>query len=104
MAVLPKVYAYGLALMGALFVGVLLCIFMPSIEKMRILREKKAALQAENRRLEEAVRELQSRQERFLSDSDAVVRTAHEANMVRPDEVVFKFTTGTATVVENRIP
>jgi hypothetical protein len=32
-----------------------------------------------------------------------VERTAHEANMVRPDEVVFKFSTGTTMVVEGRL-
>lgn len=104
MAVLPKVYAYGLTLLGVLLVGVFLCIFMPMVEKQRLLREKKAALEAENRQLEESIRELQNRQARFLAESDAVERTAHEANMVRPDEVVFKFTTGTTAGVEGRLP
>ncbi len=104
MAVLPKVYGYGLALLGALVVGVLLCIFMPKIDRLRGMKEKKAAIEAENRQLEEGVRELQNRQARFLAESGAVERTAHEANMVRPDEVVFRFSTGTTSAVEGRLP
>lgn len=104
MAVLPKIYAYGLALLGALTVAVLICIFAPVLQKQRAMREKKAAMEAENRQLEEAIRELQSRQARFLAESGAVERTAHDANMVRSDEVVFKFVTGTVSSVDGRLP
>lgn len=104
MDVMPKVYGYGLALLGLLAMGVLFCIFQPKISELRARKAKKAAMEAENRQLEEAVRELQNRQARFLAESGAVERTAHEANMVRPDEVVFRFSTGTASVVEGRLP
>jgi cell division protein FtsB len=104
MAVLPKVYAYGLALLGALAVGVLICIFAPALQKQRAMREKKVAIEAENRQLEESIKELQRRQAMFMTESSAVERTAHEANMVKSDEVVFKFATGTASAVEGRLP
>ena len=103
MADLPKVYGYGLALLGVLVVGVLLCIFIPKVDRLRVLREKKMALEGENRQMEAAIRELQNRQARFLAESEAVERTAHEANMVRSDEVVFKFATGTSSAVEGRL-
>ncbi len=103
MAVMPKVYGYGLALLCVLALGVLFCIFQPKMAELRALREKKAAIEAENRQLEEAIRELQNRQARFLTDSGAVERTAHEANMVRPDEVVFRFSTGTTSSAEGRL-
>lgn len=104
MADLRKLYGYGLVILVALALGVVLVVFVPKFERLHVLGEKKAALSAENRQLEEAIHELQNRQARFLAESDAVERTAHEANMVKPDEVVFRFTTGTTSAVEGRLP
>ena len=104
MAVVRKVYVYGLALLGVLVACVLISVFQPKFSELRAMRAKKAALEVKNRELEDGVRELQKRQAQFLAESGAVERTAHEANMVRPDEVVFKFTTGTTSAVEGRLP
>jgi len=104
MGYLPKVYWYGLVLLGLLLVGVVVCVFTPKVEALRAMQRKRAAVEAENREQEAGVRGLQEKQSRFLSEEGFVERTAHEAGMVRPDEVVFKFTTGTTAGVGGRLP
>jgi cell division protein FtsB len=66
--------------------------FTPKVRAVSEHQRKKAALIAENRALEDAVRDRRTKRERFASDPEFVERTAHEAGLVKSDEVVFKFT------------
>ena len=104
MGYLPKVYWYGLVLLGILLVGVVVCVFTPKVESLRAMQRKRAALEAENRGQEDEVRRLQEKQARFLGEEGFVERTAHEAGLVRPDEIVFKFTTGSTAGASVKLP
>jgi hypothetical protein len=104
MGYLPKVYWYGLVLLGILLVGVVVCVFTPKVEALRAMQRKRAALEAENRQQENGVRRLQEKQARFLGEEGFVERTAHEAGLVRSDEVVYKFTTGSVAGANGRSP
>ena len=64
--------------------------FAPRCSSLRYLHQKRAAIAEENRRTEEMTRELQIRQERFLSDPLFVERVAREAGMVKSNEVVYR--------------
>lgn len=69
-------------------------IFMPKLSEVRKLQSRKLELKEEVTRLEERIKELKENQEKFSSDPDFVVRTAHEIGMVKTNETVFKFTDG----------
>jgi cell division protein FtsB len=79
-------------LVGALVVAGVFYMFTPKVRAVGEHQRKKAALIAENRALEDAVRDRRNKRERFASDPEFVERTAHEAGLVKSDEVVFKFT------------
>ena len=104
MGYLPKVYWFGLVLLGLLLVGVVICVFTPKAESLQAMQRKRAALEAENREQESGIRRLQEKQARFLGEEAFVERTAHEAGLVRPDEVVFKFTTGSTAGANGKLP
>lgn len=70
----------------------LVCIFLPKFNTLRKHQRRKDENTAENRQLQLDTNELRTKQERFNSDPAVVERTARNIGMVRPDEVVFKFT------------
>ena len=71
---------------------VLVCVFVPKCHGIRELQRKKALLNEENRKLDQATKDLRLKRERFQSEPAFVERVAREAGMVRMDEIVFKFT------------
>jgi cell division protein FtsB len=79
---------------GLLVMVALVYLFMPKVKAIREHQRRKAALMAENQALEESIRDRRNKRERFSTDPEFVERTAHEAGLIRSDEVVFKFTNG----------
>ncbi|NQU41276.1 MAG: septum formation initiator family protein [Lentisphaerae bacterium] len=86
------IYRSAWALLIVLFVIGLVGIFLPKCHRLRQLQQRKAELQADNRKTEELTRALLSKQERFSTDPAYIERVARETGMVRPDEIIFQYT------------
>jgi cell division protein FtsB len=72
----------------------LISTFIPKIQRYHESYNKRAEHQEENQRLTEDLKKLRDKQERFTSEPSYVERTAREIGMVKPDEIVFKYTNG----------
>ena len=70
----------------------LVCEFLPKCHHLRELQRRKAELQAETHRTAAQTRELWEKEKRFNSDPAFVERVAKENGLIKPDEVVFRFT------------
>lgn len=70
----------------------LICAFVPKIQRYHESYNKRADHQDENQRLTEDLKKLRDKQERFTSDPAFVERTAREAGMIKPDEIIYKYT------------
>lgn len=68
-----------------------LSLFLPKLSETRQLQRTKAAIEEENNRLANDVRQLESKRKRFNYDKAFVERTAREIGMVKPDETIYKF-------------
>lgn len=86
------IYRFACVLLIVLFAVALICLFLPKCNKLRELQRERAELQKENRKLENQIKELAIKQERFNSDLTFVEHTAREMDMIKPEETVFKFT------------
>jgi cell division protein FtsB len=75
-------------------------IFAPRCNNLHTLQKQKELLAEGNRQIDERARELQTRQERFISDPLFVERVAREAGMVRSNEVVFRVSPDNPAVIE----
>ncbi|MDD5523332.1 MAG: septum formation initiator family protein [Kiritimatiellae bacterium] len=69
-----------------------ICAFVPKVQRYNESYKKRAEHQEENSRLAEELKKLRDKQERFNSDPSFVERTAREIGMVKPNEIVFKYT------------
>jgi cell division protein FtsB len=84
-------YRLALGMLAVALAAVLVFMFLPKYGRLRELQREKDGLEDGNRALEEQIRDLQDKRERFTSDPAFVERTAREAGMVKPDETVYKF-------------
>jgi len=91
-------YRFAWLVLVLLVVIGLACVFIPKFREMNDLRQRRDDLQREGRATEAATRELRVKRERFSSDPRYVERVAKEAGMVKPGEIVFKFTNDTAEI------
>lgn len=66
--------------------------FVPKAQRYNESYKKRAEHQEENRHLAEELKKLRDKQERFNSDPAFVERTAREIGMVKPNEIIFKYT------------
>jgi len=66
--------------------------FVPKVQRYNESYKKRAEHQEENRHLAEELKVLRDKQERFNSDPLFVERTAREIGMVKPNEIIFKYT------------
>ena len=83
-------FAVGLILV--LVLVSLAVVFVPQSNRLRALQRRREQLEAENRRLDEATRELRRKQQLFDTHPAFVIRTAREAGMVMPHETIYKLT------------
>ena len=95
------IYRFAWLVLVVLIVIGLVCIFVPKFHQLDELQRTRAELRDDVQRTEERTRDLKIRQERFSSDPAYVERVAKEAGLIKPDEVVFKFTNDTAGAVND---
>lgn len=86
------IYRFSWGLLALLIVIGFILIFTPKARKLAELQRVKAELELRNAERTEQIRDLQERQERFVSDPEYVEHTAREAGLVSPGEIVYKFT------------
>ena len=82
-------FAWG-ALLVLCAIGLIL-IFIPKINEMRELRERREAFEKETAATRDAIRERMIKLERFADDAAFVERTAREEGMIKTNEVLFRF-------------
>ena len=85
------IYRFAWVLLGILCAIGLLCVFIPKCRSLRSLHDQNLRVEEGNRRIEERIRTLQVKRQRFASDPSFVERTARETGMVKPDETIFRF-------------
>jgi cell division protein FtsB len=86
------IYRFSWGLLAVLIVIGFILLFTPLWRKQANLQREKAEKEARIAERAEQIKELQIRQERFVSDPEFVEHTAREAGLVLPGEVVYKFT------------
>lgn len=86
------IYKVAWGIVVILVTVALISAFIPKIQRYHESYSKRAEHQEENRHLAAEVKKLRDKQERFSSDPAFVERTARESGMVKPDEIVFKYT------------
>jgi cell division protein FtsB len=86
------VYRLAWGLLLVLFVIGLICIFLPKCHRIRELHRTRMALEEQNRRTEEKIRELKENQERFGSDPAFVELTARRTGRVKTNEHLYRYT------------
>ena len=84
------IYRFSWVLLLLLCVLGSLCMFLPKCRQLSTLRERRAELEAESRRLEEEIHSIRMRRRRFAEDPSFVERTAREEGMVKSDETVYR--------------
>ncbi len=94
------IYRFSWALLGVLVIIGLLCVFTPKCRSLSRLQTTRNTLQEQNEAKEEEIKDLKIKQERFTTEPAFVERTARESGMVKPDEVVYKFTDANGKVPE----
>lgn len=72
-------------------IAVFLALFIPRYSQYNRLNQRIREMNETNRELEAAVRRLEMRQQRFVSDPAFVERTAREIGMARPNETIYKY-------------
>jgi cell division protein FtsB len=96
------IYRFSWALLAVLVCIGLLCVFTPKCRTLSRLQKTRNDLEVDNSEKAEEITDLKIRQERFTSEPAFVERTAREAGMVTPDEVVYKFTDANGKMPETQ--
>jgi cell division protein FtsB len=97
------IYRVALVLLAMVVPVGIACFFLPKCDRLRVLQSQKTVLEDENQRIEALTRELRAKQERFATDTNFVERTAREVGMAKSNEIVFRFTTPSASVAETNV-
>ena len=85
------IYRFSWGVLAVLVLAGLVLVFTPKTRKLAYLQRVKQQIEERNAAKAAQIKDLQIRQERFISDPEFVERTAREAGMVTADEVVYKF-------------
>jgi len=86
------IYRIATGIVVVLLTIVVICAFVPKVQRYQESYTKRAEHIEENQRLAQDLKNIRSKIDRFASDPSYVERTAREAGMVKPDEVIFKYT------------
>ena len=73
---------------------------LPEGTTLRSMTEGVEPFTLQNEALRKKISDLKNRQERFKNDPEFVERTAREMGMLKPNEVVFKFTNKTSNATQ----
>ena len=77
----------------AMVIVAIVSLFLPKIRQNQERQRKLTVLEDENRAKEDMIKQLQSQQDRFLSDSRYVERVAREElGKAKAGETIFRFT------------
>jgi len=86
------IYRFSWGLLAVLIVIGFILIFTPKARKLAFLQGDKNQFETRIAEKTEQIKELQIRQECFVSDPEFVEHTARESGLVMAGEVVYKFT------------
>ena len=86
------VYKIAWVFVAILCVVWVVSMFIPKMKQVGDRQTKKADLQEQVNRLENGVKDLKDKQDRFTTDPAFVEKTAREIGMVKTNELLFKFT------------
>jgi cell division protein FtsB len=87
------IYRSATFVFAAMVIVAVVCLFLPKIRQNQERQRKLAVMEEENRAREDMIRQLQSQQDRFLSDSRFVERVAREElGKAKAGETIFRFT------------
>ena len=89
---LRTIIKVALLALGCLIIVTLICVSVPKYAKLHEFERRRDHLRKESQELAEKTQDVRTKRESFVSDPSFVERTAREIGMVKPDEVVFKFT------------
>jgi len=90
------IYRFSWMLLALLAVIGIVCIFAPKCHNITSLQNTKATLERQNREKELGIAEVKTKRDRFTSDPAFVERTARDIGMIKPGEVMYKFTNANA--------
>lgn len=87
------IYRVATIIFVAMLIVAVICLLLPKIRQNQERQRKLAALEEENRVKEDNIKQLQSQQDQFLSDSRYVERVAREElGKTKAGETIFRFT------------
>ena len=93
MNVWMTIYRSATIVFVAMVIVAIVCLFLPKIRQNQERQRKLTVLEEENRAKEDMVKQLQSQQDQFLSDSQYVERVARkELGKAKAGETIFRFT------------
>ena len=93
MNVYMTIYRSATIVFVALVIVAIVCMFLPKIRQNQERQRKLTILEDENRAKEDMVKQLQSQQDRFLSDPRYVERVAREElGKAKAGETIYRFT------------
>ena len=93
MNVWMTIYRSATVIFVAMVIVAVISMFLPKIRQNQERQRKLTILEEENRVKEDMVRQLQSQQDRFLSDSRYMERIAREElGKAKAGETIFRFT------------
>ena len=87
------IYRVAMIVFVAIVIIAVVSLFLPKIRQNRERQRKLTIMEEENRAKEDMIRQLQSQQDQFLSDSRYVERVAREElGKAKAGETIFRFT------------
>ncbi len=86
------IYKYSGILLAFLIIIGIICVFAPKCHRITELQKTKASFEQKNGATEREILEIKSKRDRFTSDPAFVERTARDIGMIKPDEIMYKFT------------
>ena len=87
------IYRVAMIVFVAMVIVAVVSLFLPKIRQNRERQRKLTILEEENRTKEDMIKQLQSQQDQFLSDSRYVERVAREElGKAKAGETIFRFT------------
>ena len=87
------IYRVAIIVFVVMVIVAVVSLFLPKIRQNQERRRKLTVLEEENRAKEDMIKQLQSRQDQFLSDPRYVERVAREElGKAKAGETIFRFT------------
>ena len=85
------VYKWAISILVVIVAVAIVWLFLPRFKTIREQQRHKAALEIENRNIEQETKELRIKRERFKTEPEFIESVARKSGRVKADEVIFKF-------------